>query len=106
MNQFRFGEAGVVTVQDDESLDGAAGVTTSDTDPLQRKRKRVRYLAGQAGFDFQDYDANGDGRVETHELTIIGVDTDSENAGQYNVPGCTSVGGVSVCSGVAMAGHR
>lgn len=102
--QFTFTEADIVTVRDDPSVNAAAGASDSDSD-LTKQRKRVRYLAAQAGFSFADYDANRNKRIDNDELTVLEIDPFSASAGQYGSPGCTSLSGVSVCSGVALTGH-
>ncbi|WP_062997186.1 hypothetical protein [Nocardia jinanensis] len=97
---------------DNDGIDDNGKASTADDDsPTTVTRKVTRYLAAEAGFDYSDYDSNGDGTVTTDELTILSIDSLSDGSGQSEQGGdprglgCLPLSGVNVCSGVSLAGQ-
>lgn len=104
--RFNYVEADVVSVVDsfDPSFLARAGATGMNGTTGTRLRSLM--LADDAGFDFSEYDADGDGTVRADELAVLTIDNYSGGLGQdWGVP-CVDHGGVQVCPRVALAGHR
>jgi len=104
-DRFTFESAGVIRVRDrtDSNFVDRAGGGEGTT----ATRLRALMLAHDAGFEFEDHDADGDGTVATEELGVLVIDNYSEGLGQTGTPPCVvHPDGTEVCTAVALTGHR
>lgn len=87
---------------------GPAGITPGLSDG-HKYALRIRWLARAGGVDFRQYDRDGNGRVDKHELVILAIDNYSKEHGQAQV-GLPCVAhkdpGVELCADVTLAGHN
>jgi M6 family metalloprotease-like protein len=106
-----FVEAAVVHTQSPTSaqlagVESRAQVPASEMDPAQRARYVALQHAEDGGFDFSQFDANGDGVVNTSELAVLQIDPVTPTSGQTGALGCTQHSGVQVCGAVSLTGDH
>jgi M6 family metalloprotease-like protein len=81
------------------------------TDKSQQPRQALAIqAAADAGFNFAEYDDNGDGHITNDELCVLVIENVSTDgaANRRSEPGCVRPAGstVDVCLSFALAGHQ
>jgi M6 family metalloprotease-like protein len=84
----------------------AAQVPADERDAAQIGRYASLQIAEDAGFDFSQWDFDGDGVVRSDELAVLVIDSHNDGGGQTGTIGCTQHSGVEVCSTVSLTAHR
>jgi M6 family metalloprotease-like protein len=76
--------------------------------PEPQRLIRMKEVAMESGFDFAEFDDNGDGKVTSDELGILFIDNLSEHGAAKRSTAPVQTGGstVSLDADVASAGHR
>jgi M6 family metalloprotease-like protein len=97
---------GTAHPSDDTAFWKRAQVPADEKDAAQIGRYATLQIAEDAGFDFSQWDFDGDGVVRRDELAILQIDSVNDGGGQTGTIGCTKHSGVQVCATVSLTAHR